>query len=205
MPDGILTDSVRQKPEKSSSSPAEAIRTQAKQKNSPSLNTMKSLHLFLTPLLGLCALTSCVLPKNHSQVMHGNVRGGDVPLYMTGSMDDFLGADLILPDFGGYVRLEYDVFDLGKDGLLSPALKAAASPMAQIAIPRLISSFNLDDGFEIRHALPVDDTPSTSFGYALNDLNTSQAASATDTSSISHRSRKSGIDCNSFLQISAIP
>lgn len=112
-------------------------------------------------LLCTSVLSSCMLPRNHSEVMRGSVRGGDVPLYMTGSMSEFYRAGLILPDVGGYVRAEFDVLDVGADGLISPSTGGKGAghsrPVAQVAIPSLVSSYDLSRSTcEMRAACPAD-------------------------------------------------
>lgn len=133
----------------------------------------------LTASLLLCAafLSSCALPpKNHSQVLHGDRRGGDVPLYMMGSLPDFSNAGLVL---GRYVRTEYDIFDLDSNGFLSPSWDHDASPLAQVAIPRLVASIDIPGHFEVRYALPADDTSDpTGQSIAFNDRPVTPSASA---------------------------
>lgn len=130
-----------------------------------------------TTLLAISTLSSCMLPRNQAQVMHGTVRGGDVPLYMAGTFDDFFHAGLILPDVGGYVRAEFDVMDIGSDGLLSPSLAGKGpAPKAQIAFPRFLSSHDLSGSAEIRHALPVNEPPNMTTGYASASSNTPDPA-----------------------------
>lgn len=128
---------------------------------SPASKLMNRLPTLLTTLLSAGMLSSCMLPRNHAEVMHGKVHGGDVPLYKTGSMDDFFRAGLILPDIGGYVRAEFDVLDLGADGRVRPSNDdSEAGPsktVAQIAIPSLVSSYDLSrSSCEMRAACPTD-------------------------------------------------
>ena len=125
--------------------------------------------------LSLCALVlaGCVLPKNHSNVMHGDVRGGDVPLYMLGALNEFAGAGLVIPSRSGYVRTEWDIMDMGADGSLTPAWGSPQEPLAQVAIPRLISTINLPGGYEVRRALQVDEAETWPSYFA--EARTSQA------------------------------
>lgn len=133
---------------------------------------MKRLRFSLLPLFCVAALPSCMMPKNHAEVMHGKVKGGDVPLYLTGHLNEFMSAGLILPDAGGYVRAEWDVMDIGADGKMSPSKDEGSDPVAQMAIPRLVSSFKLDEGLEMRRAqsasAPPEPQPVTAERYAMN-------------------------------------
>ena len=114
---------------------------------------------FLASLLCLLVLTGCALPKNRSTVMHGKVRGGDVPLYMLGGLGDFMNAGLVVPSMrGGYLRTEYEVWDMGLNGKLTPAMTTEMNPAAQLAIPLLVSSYKLPGGYEAKYALaPYDE------------------------------------------------
>jgi hypothetical protein len=154
-----------------------------------------------------------MMPKNHSEVMHGKVRGGDVPLYLTGCLNEFMSAGLILPDLGGYVRAEWDVMDIGADGKLSPSKDEGSDPLAQMAIPRLVSSFKLDEGLEMRRAEPPDTTvsePIQTDRYALNEptvpTSSPTAISATIPSpSLRHYSIDTDLISNSYFDLAAIP
>lgn len=120
-------------------------------------------------------LSSCSLPRNHSQVLHGDRRGGDVPLYMMGSLPDFSNAGLVL---GRYVRTEYDIFDLDSNGFLSPSWEHDASPLAQVAIPRLVASIDIPGHFEVRYALPAEESDTLGKSLASNDQPVTPSASA---------------------------
>lgn len=125
---------------------------------------MNRLFIVLAVLLGGCALSSCRLPRHHAEVMHGSVLGGKVPLFKTGTISEFFRAGLILPDVGGYVRAEFDVLDVGGDGRVSSSKESGGSPkkgtVAQVAIPRLVSSFDLSrSDLQMRAALPAEKKP----------------------------------------------
>lgn len=117
----------------------------------------------LLPLLAVWlssgALSGCRLPRNQAEVMHGKVQGGEVPLYKTGSIDEFYRAGLILPDVGGYVRAEFDVLNVQGDGSVSTSSGGrgkGAGTVAQVAIPRLVSSYDLSrSNVEMRAAAPA--------------------------------------------------
>lgn len=111
----------------------------------------------LTALLGVCMLSSCSLPRNHSELMRGNQVRGDVPLYMPGGLWDFFRAGLILPGSGGYARAEYDVMDIGEDGnVVSSSGREGVKTVAQVAIPSSIASFDLSrTSIEMRGAVPA--------------------------------------------------
>jgi hypothetical protein len=125
-------------------------------------------------LLSSALLASCALPKNHSQVLHGDVRGGDVPLYMMGSLPDFSNAGLIL---GRYIRTEYDVLDLDSNGFLCTSWKNENPPLAQVAIPRLVTSIDIPGHFEVRYALPSDESDAQGPSIAYNDPSAPSSAS----------------------------
>lgn len=120
-------------------------------------------------------LASCALPKNHSQVLHGDVRGGDVPLYMMGGLPDFSNAGLVL---GRYVRTEYDVLDLDSNGFLCSTWSSETSPQAQVAIPRLVASIDIPGHFEVRYALPADESATPDPSFACNAPSAPSSASA---------------------------
>lgn len=114
---------------------------------------------------GATVLSSCALPRNQAEVMHGAVLGGPVPLYKTGSIGEFFKAGLVLPDVGGYVRAEFDVLNIGSDGLVNPSKgggKGSTKTVAQLALPRKISSYDLSGtNCEMRAAVPSTN-PATS-------------------------------------------
>lgn len=154
-------------------------------------------------VLCLCALilAGCVLPKNQSNVMHGDVRGGEVPLYMLGSLGEFAGGGLVIPSRSGYVRTEWDIMDMGADGALTPAWGSPQEPLAQVAIPRLISTINLPGGYEVRRALMVDQEEAWPSYFA--DARTSQAprASLWDDPGRVQRHIGSVLAPNTFLEV----
>ncbi len=116
------------------------------------------LALILVVLPGV--MSGCALPRNQTEVMHGKVLGGKVPLYQTGSLVEFFRAGLVVPDVGGYARTEFDVFNIGRDGRFSSASgggEASQGTVAQVALPRRVSSYDLSrSNCEMRAAVPAD-------------------------------------------------
>jgi hypothetical protein len=112
----------------------------------------------LSSALGLAfILASCALPQKHSALMHGKVRGGDVPLYVMGGVSDFASAGLLDLSSHDYYRTEYEVLDMSASGVLTPSLTFKTEPVAQLAVPTLVSTVMLPSGYEARYALAPSD------------------------------------------------
>jgi hypothetical protein len=128
--------------------------------------TMNKNYPVLAGVVGSLQLLSCSLPRQQSTLMEGKVRGGDVPLYVMGDVSDFTKAGLFLPSVHRYLRTQYEVLDVAANGDVTPALEGVSDtvrPTAQLAIPLLVSTYDLPKGYEARFALaPEDELRSTS-------------------------------------------
>ena len=103
-------------------------------------------------------LAGCALPRQHTALMRGKVRGGDVPLYVMGGVSDFAAAGLLKPAAHDYYRTEYEVLDMAPSGFLTAASETNKSTaVAQFAIPLMVSTLMLPRGYEARYALAPTD------------------------------------------------
>jgi hypothetical protein len=122
---------------------------------------MKLFSHVLAGIFGVLCIASCSLNhRRQTSLMHGKVRGGDVPLYVMGGVSDFAQAGIFTPREHKYLRTDYEVLDMAANGKLTPALenpKRKVDPVAQLAIPLLVSTYAMPNGYEIRYALAATD------------------------------------------------
>jgi hypothetical protein len=103
-------------------------------------------------------LASCALPRQHSALMRGKVRGGDVPLYVMGGVSDFAAAGRLKPAAHDYYRTEYEAVDMAPSGFLTAASDTNKNKtVAQFAIPLMVSTLMLPRGYKARYALASSD------------------------------------------------